>query len=309
MKSFMLLFGTCLAIICSAQDDTIIVNLENASLRSEVIAPVKVFQSKNLISGKTVEVLPRGVLEFKVAHNFGDIAGTNGGIKRFFGLDNASDIRLGFQYGLTDNLNIIAARAKGAGLVQQLYELGIKHQFMKQQEAPGKPVSVTAFVNTVVSSMKASAVSGQENSFRSFSDRLSESVQLMVARKFGNVSLQISPTYVYRHLVIPGEEKGLFAMGGGARLPITNNLVLLAEYYHPFHSQEDRRLYRSMNTELYDVFGFGFEILTHGHVFHLNFTNATETLENRFLPKTVTSWGNGQYRWAFTISRDFTLLR
>ena len=64
-----------------------------------------------------------------------------------------------------------------------------------------------------------------------------------------------------------------------------------------------------MDIELYDVFGVGVEILTQGHVFHLNFTNATETLENRFIPKTITSWGKGQYRWAFTISRNFTLFR
>ncbi len=58
---------------------------------------------------------PKGILEFKVTHNFGDIAGDFGGIKNFFGLDNATDVRIGFQYGLSKRINLIAARAKGAG--------------------------------------------------------------------------------------------------------------------------------------------------------------------------------------------------
>ena len=50
----------------------------------------------------------------------------------------------------------------------------------------------------------------------------------------------------------------------------------------------------------HDVFGIGVEILTAGHVFHLNFTNARNILENRFLAHTTGSWGEGQFRWGFT---------
>lgn len=308
MKKIFLITGLLQSIIAFSQEDTAIVILETENNVEENI-PVKVFYSQGLVNAKTVEVLRKGVLEFKVSHNFGDLAGSNGGIKRFFGLDNASDIRIGFQLGLSDKLNIVAARAKGAGLVQQLYELGLKCQLMQQEALPGKPFSITAYANAVVSSMVASTVADQENSFKDFSDRLNESAQLMIARKFGKISLQASGTVVNRHYVIPGDDETLFAIGGALRLPITEKFILLADYFHPFHSQEARHLYRSMNTELYDVFGVGVEILTQGHVFHLNFTNATETLENRFLPKTVTSWGKGQYRWAFTISRNFTVFR
>ena len=55
--------------------------------------------------------------------------------------------------------------------------------------------------------------------------------------------------------------------------------------------------------------GVGFEILTGGHVFHLNFTNATDLLENRFLSRTISSWGKGQFRWGFSVSRDFNMFR
>ena len=308
MKKILLVIGLIQTFAVFSQEDTTIVMLNTESNVEEVI-PVKVFYSQALINAKTVEILRKGVLEFRVSHNFGDLAGSNGGIKRFFGLDNASDIRIGFQLGLSDKLNIVAARAKGAGLVQQLYELGLKYQFMQQEAVQGKPFSITAYANAVVSSMVASTVPGQENSFNDFSDRLSETVQLMIAKKFGKISLQASGTLVKRHYVIPGDEESLFAIGGALRLPVTEKFILIADYFHPFHSQAARQVYRSMDVELYDAFGVGVEILTQGHVFHLNFTNATETLENRFLPKTVTSWGKGQYRWAFTISRNFTVFR
>ncbi|MES1226972.1 MAG: DUF5777 family beta-barrel protein, partial [Bacteroidota bacterium] len=175
------------------------------------------------------------------------------------------------------------------------------------------PFSLTVFANTVVSSMTENGDAGYENSFRKFSDRTSEVIQLMIARKFGKISLQLSPTFVTRGLVIPGDDKSIFAIGAGIRVPITPNLFFIADYFHSFHSQKSKDLWAvdtlNRNLKFYDAIGAGFEILTHGHVFHINFTNATELLENRFVPHTVTSWGKGQFRWAFTISRNFTIFR
>ena len=317
------LFFLCLfvaPILSFAQTDSVVVvkkdgvkhNLVNES------SETKVFYSQKIINSNSVEVLKKGILEFRVSHSFGDIAGDNGGIKRFFGLDNATDIRIGLQMGLSDKLNVSLARARGVnfgpGSVLQLYELGIKYQFLKQQENdPAHPVSLTLFANSVVSSMTENADDGYENSFRKFSDRTSEVVQLMVARKFGKVSFQLSPTFVTRGMVIPGDDKSIFSIGAAIRIPITSKLFFIADYFHPFHSQKSKNLWAqdtlNRNTKFYDAIGAGFEILTMGHVFHLNFTNATETLENRFIPHTVTSWGKGQFRWAFTISRNFTVFR
>lgn len=267
-----------------------------------------VFSSPKLINANTVEMTPKGILEFKVTHNFGDIAGDNGGIENFFGLDNAADIRIGFQYGLSKKVNLIAARAKGAGTVKQLWELGFRYRFIQQANDPQHPVSVSLFANIVASSMEASPVPDQENSYENFSDRLSQTVQLMIARKFGKLSLQVSPTLVNTNYVVPNDDKTIFALGGALRLPVQGKFSLLLDYFHSFRSQESIDSFKTQNIRFYDAIGIGVEFLTEGHVFHLNFTNATEILENRFIPRTTTSWGNGQYRWGFTVSRDFDLL-
>ena len=268
-----------------------------------------VFSSPRLINANTVEMVPKGILEFKVTHNFGDIAGDLGGIKNFFGLDGATDIRIGFQYGLSKRINLVAARAKGMNLVRQLYELGLKYRFMQQANDAGHPLSMALYANTVVSTITENINPDRENSFDNFSDRLSQLVQLMIARKFGKVSLQVNPTMVHTNYVVPGDEKTLFSLGGALRIPVMGRFSILADYFHTFRNQSSKHVFEAQDIRFYDALGVGVEFLTEGHVFHLNFTNATEILENRFIPRTTTSWGKGQYRWGFTVSRDFDLLR
>ena len=301
-------------LVCSfklfAQDDSTVVNINNEMDKQNKNVATKVFYDQNLINAKTVEVFRKGIMEFKVTHNFGDIGGSGGGIKNFFGLDNAADVKVAFQVALGNKLNVVAGRAKGGGLVQQLWELGLKYQFLQQMEDdPKHPFSLTVYANTVVSSMKKSAFPDQENSFEDFSDRLSQMIQLMVARKFGGVSLQLNPAYVHTNFVVPGDDKSIFALGGAIRLPISKKFVLIADYFHPFRSEESRNVLRNQGIHLYDVFGAGIEIITLGHIFHINFTNATNIIENRFIPRTNTSWGDGQYRWGFSISRRFVLFK
>jgi hypothetical protein len=271
--------------------------------------PVWVFSSPRLINASTVELIPAGTLEFRVTHNFGDLAGDNGGIRQFFGLDNASDIRIGFQYGLSKKVNLVAARAKGAGGLQQLYEMGLKYRMLQQNSDNSQPVSLTFYANTVVSAMREGANPGQENSFDGFGDRWSQFVQVMLARRFGKFSFQLQPSFVHHNYVVPGDDNSLFALGAGMRLPVMGKFSLIVDYYHSFRSSGSRDFFRAQGIRFYDPLGVGIELLTAGHVFHLNFTNATEILENRFLPRTTSSWGKGQFRWGFTISRDFVLKR
>ncbi len=270
---------------------------------------VKVFYSQKAINTKTVEVLRKGVLQFNVAHSFGDIGGSAGGSKTFFGLDNASDVRIGFQLGLSDQLNLVLARDRGAGAVRQQLEFGIKWQLIRQTANNEKPVSLSLFANDVVSMQPSSTLPISENYFEDFGKRHSQVVQVMVARKFGTVSVQLNPLYLHTNYVVANDMENIIALGAVVRLPLSKKIVILADYYHPFRSESSEDYFESQGVKFYDPFGIGLEILTEGHVFHLNFTNATDILENRFVRRTVTRWGDGQFRWAFNISRNFVLFR
>ena len=274
--------------------------------------PVEIFSSEKVVNANTPETVGKGKMAFKVSHNFGDIAGDNGGIKQFFGLDNSTDIRIAFQVGLGKRFDVIAARAKGAGPQQQLWEIGLKYKLLEQLENdPSHPLSVALFANAVIASNKANPFSNQDNSYKDFSDRISNVLQLIIARKIGKVSLQLNPTLVTRGYTISYDQKTMFALGGAIKMPlIQNRLNLLVDYFHPFRREAVEDSFKvNDNFEFSDPLGVGFEILTSGHVFRLNFVNNTEILENRFIPRTISSWGKGQFRWSFTISRNFTLWR
>lgn len=289
-------------------------NAQDSTSIDEPLAkkPVQIFSSEKAINANTTETVGKGKLAFKVTHNFGDIGGSNGGIKRFFGLDNTTDVRIAFQVGVGKKFDLVAARAKGAGLVQQQWELGLKYQLLQQAENdPGPPLAIAIFANAVVSSQEKSSFPNQETSFENFGDRVSNTVQLILARKFGNFSAALLPTYVTRGHTVSYDQQSFFALGAALKFPlIKQRLNLVVDYFHVFRDQavEDSFLV-NQNIRFYDPLGVGFEIITSGHIFRLNFTNATEILENRFIPRTVTSWGKGQFRWGFTISRNFSLWR
>lgn len=288
------------------------ISLHSSSQESKDKKPVQIFSSEKTINATTPETVGKGKMAFKVSHNFGDIGGKAGGIKNFFGLDNSTDVRIAFQVGLGEKLDAIVARTKGAGLQQRAIELGLKYKLLEQMENdPSHPVSVALYANTAIATNDANSFPNQDNSYKDFSDRVSNILQLVIARKMGKVSLQLNPTFLTRGYAISYDQKSMFALGGAIRVPLVENrLNLLVDYFHPFRKEAVEDSFKvNDNIEFSDPLGVGFEFITSGHTFRLNFTNNTEILENRFIPRTITSWGKGQFRWAFTISRSFTLWR
>lgn len=320
MKRFFTLTCILLSLQIIAQDSTI---------NKVEKKPVKIFDSEKLINANTTETVGNGKMEFKVTHNFGDIAGSGGGIRRFFGLDNAADIKIGFEIGLSDKFDVIFSRVRGAesyvnsySSIKQVFEFGFKYRPLQQMENdPSHPLSLAIFANTAISAMRVPTFPSQaladsaETNFQNLGERMSQVAQLIIAKKFGKVSLQLNPTFVHRGRAMKGDDQSFFAIGGAARIPLGKSVNFVVDYFHNFRSESSENFYKTARppihngVKFYDPLGVGVEIITAGHIFHLNFTNCTEILENRLIPRTVTSWGNGQYRWGFTISRTFVLWR
>lgn len=311
MRKILFFFYMLTTMALSAQVDTaadnLLKDLEGKGAPAHVKKPVAVFLSHRLINANTTEMLKKGHLEFKVVHNFGDIGGTFGGIKNAFGLDNSTDVKIGFSIGITKNLNLMFSRNKGFGQVTQLWEMAAKYRIMQQLENdPSRPLSIAVFANGVASSVKHSLDSTKENHYPTTSSRQSQVLQLMIARKFGKIlSFQLNPTYVHTNYVVPGDVKNVFAFGAAIRVPVYKQFVFIADYFHPFRSQGNINNLKATGVNLYDVWGVGLELVTPGHVFHVNFTNTHSILENRFLTRTTTN----QFRWGFTVARDFVLFR
>ena len=89
-----------------------------------------------------------------------------------------------------------------------------------------------------------------ENSFEDFGSRHSQVVQVLMARKFGKVSLQLNPIYLHTNYVEPNAQKDLFAIGGGIRIPLSKKFVFLADYFHTFRSQKSIDFFASQGNKI-----------------------------------------------------------
>lgn len=258
------------------------------------------FYTTRVINSHSTETLWKKQLDFRIGHRFGDLGGSNGGVKTLFGIDNAADIAVGFEYGITNDLNIGITRYKGAGPYRQLYEGYLKYKFLRQTSEK-MPVSVVGVFKSNITSMEATNDSTSSTSFNEFAHRVSYSTQLLIARKFSDrFTLQIMPTYVNRNYVGFNENNGTFGIGAGFRLQLTKLMGIVGEYHYVTKSE-------SALIDQQDPFGLAFEFNTGGHVFQLNLTNSRGFGEAQYIPTTYSQADKGQIRIGFTISRIFKL--
>lgn len=275
-----------------------LLNAMNSSNDSKAIPVLAIFKSTRLILSETSETVKKNNLNFVVIHRFGDIAGSEGGGKTFFGFDNSSDIYIGFEYGLSNNLDIDFGRSKFA----QLIDLGLKYALMHQTADDATPVAVTLLGKAGLKPYK------NDGSFNTYTDRFAYVAQAIIARKFSSTfSMQLTPTFIRDNSTfpfVPGNENQFFALGIAGRLKLTKRFGIIVDYTHPFSS------FRQNGTgpnSFYDPLGVGIEIETGGHVFTINFSNAKAISETNYMSNTQSSWAKGQFRIGFTITRIFDL--
>jgi hypothetical protein len=260
------------------------------------------FRSTRTVNSHAVDMLGKKQGDFRITHRFGDIAGTNGGAHSLFGIDEAADIRIAMEYGITENLNIGAGRSKGVSPYSGLFDGYVKYRFLQQTTDGSAPVSIT-FVSTAnLSSGRPGTNPHVPNTYEDFPQRLSYTSQLLIGRKFSErFSLQIMPSYVHRNFVAYDDVNSLFAIGGATYIKVNKLMAVLIESYYIVNN--DKRTY--LGNKFYAPLAIGLEFDTGGHIFHINLTNSMGITETQFIPYTLSDVSQGQYRLGFTISRIF----
>lgn len=267
------------------------------------------FKDTRAVNIHSVETLPKGKLDVRISHRFGDLLGDDGGWQTFYGLENAEDVAIGAEYGFTERFTAGIYRAKGGGATPS-GQTGLRRNLngvlkirLMHQEESGNPFSMALVGNVTFSTDQK--IEGNDNliqSFPVFGHRFAFNSSLVVARKFGEkVSLQLVPGITHRNLVPFAGENTLLSLGGAARYQVTRVLAIMIDATLPFSSE----ITPENGYEL--PVGLGFEWDTGGHVFQLNFTNATGIFETDYIPYTSDSWSEGEFRMGFTISRWFNL--
>jgi hypothetical protein len=298
-----------------AQDDLLNL-LDSTGAKKTHDKVIATFKTSKVINAQSTETVKKGTMDFRVTHRFGNIGTeSGGGGHTLYGFDNSTDIRISFDFGITDNLTLGVARSKMNEMVDGL----VKYRFLTQTTDNHIPVSMALYGDMSYNPQTADQFyNGVDRTSSKFKQndihRFSYVTQLLIARKFGSrLSIELIPTYQHRNFVLanvnPGngkeETNDLISIGGGFRLKLTKRVALIADYFYTFSE------YRTNNSAnpFYNPLAIGIEIETGGHVFHLNFTNASGIIENNYIPNTTDNWLKGGYKFGFNISRVFNLTK
>ena len=264
-----------------AQDELL---KELDSTNNDTDYTIATFKGTRIINGHSVETKPARTLEFIFSHRFGKV---NDGWYDMYGLDDAF-VRLGLDYGLTDNLSV----SIGRNSVNKTVDGYLKYKLLRQQSgATNVPVTVTL--------LEGIAVNLQPRGDFKNIDRISYTSQLLIARKFtSKLSLQLMPTFIHRNAVSHDLHKNQqIALGVGGRYKFTKSMAFTSEYYHNFSFVE--------HSEFQNALGFGLDIETGGHVFQLVFVNGIGLTESSFITETADTFFDGDIHFGFNVTRTF----
>ena len=269
----------------SAQEQDLLNGLDNQSRRKEVVT--NAFKSSRVINGHSMEFIGKGVLDFRILHRFGR---ANDGASEWFGLDQAS-MRMGLDYGLGKSLTV--------GIGRSTYKKeadGFLKLRLLSQKTYGTPFSVVVVTGMSVYTYKNTDPLHEVT----FSSRAGYYYQSIIGRKFSRkFSLQLSPTVVHRNIVQAGDVNDIYAIGIGSRFKLSKRTALVADYFPVLN--------RPASSDTRNSMSLGFDIETGGHVFQLHFSNSTGMNERAFITDTHDSWGKGEIRFGFNLSRVFTV--
>lgn len=262
---------------------------------------VQSFKDTRVINTHSVETLPAKKLDVRISHRFGDFAGDRGGWPNFYGLETAADVLIGADYGITDEFTVSLNRTKGVGVLSRLINTGLKYR-LARQKVGGNPFSLTIVGEASVSTLPRSTNPNSITFFENFAHRFIYSSQLLVSTVIANnFTIQLSPGVVHRNVVDNVDVNTFFNVGLQAKLQFNRGFAVIFDSTLGFRETED------LNGDFFMPIGFGFEFDTGGHVFQINFTNATGLATTDFIPNTTTNWADGEFRMGFTISRLFNL--
>jgi hypothetical protein len=292
---FFLLLCAVLAMRASAQEvDSLLNSLSSTQKFNKVEAT---FKSTHIVLSNSTETQKKHDLDLRIRHHFGDIGGEFGNSHTLYGLDVASDLFIGLEYGITDKLTVGVGRSKH----DELFNFLVKQKILQQKEG-GMPLNLTLFAQAGLVARAPFAA----DEFRAYQDRLTYLIQPILSRKFSpSISFQLMPALLIRSSTQgPADPENLMSLGFAGRIKLTKRLSFVADYTLV------NELSRSdLAADLYNPLGVGLEIETGGHIFSLNFMNSEYINENSFIPSTKKSWKDGGVRFGFTISRNFSLFK
>lgn len=259
------------------------------------------FKDTRVINAHSVETLQQGELDFRVGHRFGDILGDAGGWETFYGLENASDVYFGFEYGISDRFTLGLNRSKGSGPLKQNISGLVKYNLV--QQSTSKSISLVFLALATGSTMPSSANKGALNYFAKTAHRFSYHSEIILGRKFSpRFSAQLNAGITYRNIVPSNDINELPSVGAATRIQLSKPFALLLEGRYVIAERGGE------SGAYHPSYGLAIEWETGGgHVFQMNVVNSGGMVETDYIPYTTQDASEGEFRLGFTISRLFRI--
>lgn len=291
MKTFILILLLGCTSIVFAQDDLLALVSKPEDVKKEYVS--NAFKSSRVVNGHSMEFIGKGVMDLRILHRFGL---ANSGFNNLYGLDQAN-MRFGFDYGVSKNMTLGIGRSN----VGKEWDGFIKFRPIWQAKGGRRasPVSVVLVTGATFTTLPWSDPSRVNFT----TSRMAFYNEVIIGRKFNDqISFQLAPTFVHRNLVSQATESNdVYALGIGGRIKMSKRTAFVVDYHYVVNGL-DKSIYK-------DPLSIGFDIETGGHVFQLHFSNATGMNEKSFITKTTNSWGKGEIRFGFNLSRVFTVAK
>ena len=249
------------------------------------------FSSTRIVNSHSVEMIPKGVGEFRISHRFGTI---EEGFYDIFGLDQAK-IRLGYDYGITDKIMV----GFGRNSHKKVYDIFGRFSFLNQTIDNSTPITLQYLFASAMKTLRY----GKKISFM---QRFAQINQVLIAKKINNLSLQIMPSIMIHEY--EGYDKKIFSgVGAAARYLVGKRVAINIEYFARLkHNENGSQEFNRIFNENYNSLGLGIDIEAGGHVFQFHFSNTNTMNEQAFMFETDKTWEKGEICFGFNILREFS---
>jgi len=273
------LFSLIFPVVLLAQEEP-----DNRPVRSP-------FEASTLIDNQTiVSPLKRG-LEFHIHHRFGTV---ENGISDIFGIYAPSNIRLGLDYGITDNLMVGLGTEKD----YKLQELHWKYSIFQQTRSGSMPVALSYYGNVVLD-LRDSSSFGPIDKYRHI-HRFSYFNQLILARRFNaKLSLMLAPGFIYFNAVEKGMNNAHVGLSVGGRYKVTSGMSVIGEY--------DQLLTKNGAEGVKPNIALGVEFGTATHAFRLFMASYKNIINQRNLVYNTNDFLKGDILFGFNITVRFAV--
>jgi hypothetical protein len=182
------------------------------------------FDTDQLIDNQTPVTPTKGGLELVIHHRFGNIKQNK--FDDIFGIYASSNIRMGFNYGITDKLMIGIGTEKD----RKLQDLHWKYAILQQTRSGSVPFSLSYYGNVALDARDKAIFESTQIEYK-YIHRFSYFSQIIAARKFSSAfSMQIAPSFIYFNAVDQKYSNYNVGLSVGGKIKFAQSMGAIFEY-------------------------------------------------------------------------------